>query len=81
MRKPDKQESNVRSEFNELRDELRASLRELELKIAALTESKSNTTTNMINTEVPQSKDSFPYKCFNLGTTGHRQEIVLLRKW
>lgn len=80
MRKPDKQESNVRGEFKEVRDELRASLRELELKIAALTENKSNTTSNMINTEVPQSKDSFPYKCFNLGTTGHRQEIMLLRK-
>eukprot|EP00105_Crassostrea_gigas_P001492 XP_011413701.1 PREDICTED: uncharacterized protein LOC105318343 [Crassostrea gigas] len=79
--KPDTQETNVRGEFKELRDELRASLRELELKIAALTDSKSNTTTTYtMNTESKQCNDSFPYKCHNCGTRGHRARDCLVKK-
>lgn len=79
--KQDTQETNVRGEFKELRDELRASLRKLELKIAALTDSKSNTTTtNMMNTDGSQSKGSFPYKCHNCGTRGHRARDCFAQK-
>lgn len=79
--KPGTQETNVRGEFKELRDELRASLRKLELKIAALTDSKSNTTTtNTLNTEGPQSTSTFPYKCHNCGTRGHRAKDCFAKK-
>lgn len=78
---PDTQETNVRCEFKELRDELRtSSLRELELKIAALTESKFSTITNTMNTESPKSNGSFPYKCHNCGTKGHRSRDCFAKK-
>lgn len=54
VEKPDTQETNVRGKFKELSDELRAFLRELELNLAALTESKSNKTTNTMTTDSPQ---------------------------
>lgn len=74
--KLDTQETNVRGEFRELRDELRASLRELELKIAALTENKSN----KMDTEGQQSNDSFSYKCHNCGTRELRARDCFAKK-
>lgn len=80
VEKQDTQETNVRVEFKELRDELRASLRELKLKIAAFTDSKSNTTKNTIHTEGQQNNGSFPYKCHNCGAKGHRARDCLVKK-